>query len=132
MNFIEAEEFLKQDKRVQKVFLDWWKPNIGDLIVYKYLFKCVDEVQGTTIRALSDTYHIFKNECVPLFAEGQLRQFIEDKTGYKATLVQSNSLPVEIWLSVGKNIKRISSIDKFDVLQAYWKVACEIAKGEVN
>ena len=28
----EAEEFLKQPVEVQKVFMDWWQPKVGDLI----------------------------------------------------------------------------------------------------
>lgn len=31
MEYISAEEFLKQPKEVQKVFIDWWKPSQGDL-----------------------------------------------------------------------------------------------------
>ena len=34
MEFISAEEFLKQDEEVQKVFLDWWEPSEGDIYSY--------------------------------------------------------------------------------------------------
>ncbi len=32
MEYISAEEFLKQDKNVQDVFLYWWEPKEFDLI----------------------------------------------------------------------------------------------------
>ena len=35
MKFISAEEFLKQDEKVQETFINWWEPGIGDLFTYK-------------------------------------------------------------------------------------------------
>lgn len=32
MNYISAEEFLKQSKAVQDVFMNWWQPEFGDLL----------------------------------------------------------------------------------------------------
>ena len=31
MEYISAEEFLKQPEEVQAVFLNWWEPSVGDL-----------------------------------------------------------------------------------------------------
>jgi len=134
MKYIKAEEFLKQPKEVQKVFENWWQPNVGDL--YCNIYNNQQENVLVINKCQLDFSKSFKDDikqfgCI-LFTEGQLRQFIENKTGYKATLVHPSSSPIEIWLYTDKGIKRISSIDKFDVLQAYWKVALEIAKGEVK
>lgn len=39
MEFIKAEEFLKQDEEIQKAFLEWWKPKFGDLASFKGISK---------------------------------------------------------------------------------------------
>jgi hypothetical protein len=143
MDFIEAEEFLKQDEIVQKVFLGWWKPSFGDLISTKVIYDEIDVIIDTTENAIwgmninfydTDERYISKAlKVIPLFTEGQLRKFIEDKIGCKVNLVQSLSLPVEVWLfNKDRTIKRISSIDKFDVLQTYWKIALKVAKEEIK
>lgn len=31
MEFITVDQFEEQSKEVQKVFLDWWKPSVGDI-----------------------------------------------------------------------------------------------------
>ena len=80
MEFILAEDFLKQDEKVQVVFLNWWKPSSGDLFQYRKLFNVVDYCSGTTIQPFYNSYAVFKKDCIPLFTEGQLRKFIEDKT----------------------------------------------------
>ena len=80
MEFISAEDFLKQDEKVQVVFLNWWKPSSGDLFQYRKLFNVVDYCSGTTIQPFYNSYAVFKKDCIPLFTEGQLRKFIEDKT----------------------------------------------------
>lgn len=118
MEYISAEEFLKQNEKVQRTLKEYFDQ---ELILYSF--------------NNSVNYGVFYDviDEIPLLTEGDIRKFIEDRTGCKVTLVQSNSLPVEIWLSsVDVNIKRISSIDKFDVLQAYWKVAIEIIKEELR
>ena len=33
MNFISAEEFLKQSEKVQKILMDWWTPSWSDLVL---------------------------------------------------------------------------------------------------
>lgn len=132
MEYISAEEFLKQDKEVQEVFWDWWKPTLGDLYARKntkglpYLvWKYEDECILSSINVVWEE----KSKCIPLLTEGHLRRFIEDKTGYTIDLCyyegtydielceNDNGLCVEVIREVGKNL-----------LQAYWKVACEIAK----
>ncbi len=76
MEFISAEEFLKQPKEVQKVFFEWANGNAedydlvqdnGEIMLYK------DFIERSRIEF--DSY--------PLFTEGWIRKFIEDKTDCK-------------------------------------------------
>ncbi|NYC91917.1 hypothetical protein [Clostridium beijerinckii] len=39
MKYISADEFLKQDKEIQKVFLDWWKENVKQYDLFYRNFK---------------------------------------------------------------------------------------------
>ena len=131
MEFISAEDFLKQDEKVQVVFLNWWKPSSGDLFQYRKLFNVVDYCSGTTIQPFYNSYAVFKKDCIPLFTEGQLRKFIEDKTAMGT---------VNVDYFEGYRIKINSSINQSkyyedlgnDLLQAYWNVAVEIAKEQIK
>ena len=134
MEFITVEQFQEQPVEVQKIFLDWWKCDYGDLYYYnenpliKYKdFKIIDneleyEVYGD--------FDYFKSiGVIPIFTEGQLRKFIEDKLDMKIQceihpltldyiiLVKNNS-GNKVWMHTGKE----------DLLQAYWKVACDVAE----
>lgn len=143
MEFISANEFLKQDEKVQKVFLDWWRPSKGDLVSHidnandnnLNISIIVDyfsygenwkkyPVKGYNIET-SVTMDISKN-FIPLLTEGQLRQFIDDKTALKLEITQFED--GEWNLSLYKNGLRNIEIDDMDLLQAYWKVAIQIAK----
>ena len=138
MEFITVEQFKEQPKEVQKVFLDWWKPSNGDLFttIDEYSefeesdLLCIqdyDEASETWSSGYSWGYS--QEESIPLFTEGQLRKFIEDKLDMKIQceihpltldyiiLVKNNS-GNKVWMHTGKE----------DLLQAYWKVACMIAK----
>ncbi|MBS6503917.1 MAG: hypothetical protein KH415_20285, partial [Clostridium sp.] len=90
----------------------------------------------------ADTINKFKKgitTTIPLFTEGQLRKFIEDKIGgildvecsdildnyqvYDITVFGVNGLGFE-----GISFERYVNTD--DLLEAYWRVACIIAKEE--
>lgn len=133
MEFITAEQFLKQDKEVQKVFIDWWEPSEFDVYSIKEDLSshrvCKSDIEDYKNDEL---YNIKSGYCIPLLTEGQLRKFIEDKTnmninldyicsecGYSIVLTcyDRNSKP---FIDLGNNI-----------LQAYWKVAIQIAEEEV-
>lgn len=125
MEFISAEEFLKQNEEIQKVLFEWWENDCSsyDLITFvndKYPRFYCDLEYGENYEGL-----------IPLLTEGQIRRFIEDKTGYKVVLLNNLALPIEIWL-INKDGNRRIFTDKHDVLQAYWKVAIEIAKHETR
>ena len=127
MEFILAEDFLKQDEKVQVVFLNWWKPSSGDLFQYRKLFNVVDYCSGTTIQPFYNSYAVFKKDCIPLFTEGQLRKFIEDKTAMGTVNVdyfEGYRIKINISINQSKYYKDLGN----DLLQAYWNVAVEIAK----
>ena len=131
MEFISAEEFLKQDIKVQKTFIDWWKPGIGDLFKYKEKDEH-DCIEVECIQSKNRLRTITFAEVIPLLTEGQLRKFIEDKTGGIET--------IEHFIGIGEyDIKTLPLVDGIyendiyedlgdDLLQAYWKVAIKIAE----
>ena len=135
MEFIKAEEFLKQSVEIQKVLLDWWKPSPGNLYVdtlenmYLVLEEQTDQERWDRLKA--------SGEIIPLFLEGQLRQFIEDKKNGIIDITHdicNGGYNFEIWLI--NEMKRLDNDEYFslgnNLLQAYWKVAIEIAKSESN
>lgn len=132
MNYISAEEFLNQDKKVQEVFLDWWQPSEGDLLNIDYEIDFVMALDDDYICGYEYAYTKEEITC-PLLTEGQLRQFIEDKM---KCIVENawDGLDYDIYL-----VDKLTGVDVLenyfnlgnDLLKAYWKVACEIAKNEV-
>jgi len=135
MEFISAMEFLKQREEVQVVFLDWFNENLSyyDLVqsgIEKMLYR--DYLRRIEIN--SDSY--------PLFTEGQLRKFIEDKKGLLDIEVQGNGkmflyqYSINCFKSSDEGLFCGDSthfeIESDNPLQAYWKVACEIAKESVE
>lgn len=131
MEFISSEDFLKQDEKVQVVFLNWWKPSSGDLFQYRKLFNVVDYCSGTTIQPFYNSYAVFKKDCIPLFTEGQLRKFIEDKTAMGTVNVdyfEGYRIKINISINQSKYYKDLGN----DLLHAYWKVAIEVAKESLS
>src|SRR5471030_1410200 len=134
MEFIKAEEFSGQPVEVQKVFLDWWKCDNGDLYVDKREYKldknycdinCVNiNLEGD----IEGDWEYFKTISTPIFSEGQLRQFIEDKTGCKLSicldklkeyffkLLNYFTFDGELLNSNEKEYKHLGT----NLLQAYW------------
>lgn len=146
MEFINANEFLKQDEKVQKVFLDWWRPSKGDLVSHidnandnnLNISIIVDyfsygenwkkyPIKGYNIET-NVTMDISKN-FIPLLTEGQLRKLIEDNTNCHVEIIVGISGYIFVLRSKKslKEEKRIS-ISNHNLLQAYWKVAIQIAK----
>lgn len=132
MEFISAEEFLEQNEKVKKVFLEWWKPSDGDIYWWKE-DKYIDCCYNWKFIDNTDVDNLKGREIIPLLTEGQLRKFIEDNTEGK----------VEFYPDVyhGERYYTIMirdsgcggddpefEVDADDVLQAYWKVAIQIAK----
>lgn len=135
MEYISVEEFLKQPKEVQEVFLNWWNPSEGDLFIFDAnkpnLKECVLYSSGKLINGINDTYD--KDKCIPMFSEGQTRKFVEDKTDSKLeTLYLQTGYSIRLSKNnpEGKNIT-YSKLGE-NLLQAYFKVAIEIAKEGVE
>lgn len=131
MEFISVEEFLKQPHKVQKVLQEWFiekfeTSNEFDLFNYNGEDLCYKNI-------LDRNCNFDVEDCIPLLTEGQLRKLIEDKTEGK----------VEFYPDVyhGERYYTIMirdsgcggddpefEVDADDVLQAYWKVAIQIAE----
>ncbi|MBY6838663.1 hypothetical protein [Clostridium botulinum] len=152
MEYISAEEFFKQPVEVQEVFVDWWKPSTGDLIgiktqcvdsswntVTKYKVSCVNEddlFNYNSKEELLDSFKViggqsYSDKTVLLPTEGQLRRFIENKTESKILKIFLNEFEVgnETFKRYCIHLTnfRIFMNQSENLLQAYWKVACEIA-----
>ena len=135
MEFISANEFLKQDEKVRQMFLDWWKPSVGDL--YKWISNSTFEDVQVLNKSAIDTFKYdefinFKKDCIPLLAEGQLRRYIEDKTEFPILKIELTNGQYDIYTQY-EAIDDHSDIYVYDelgedLLQVYWKVAIQIAK----
>ena len=133
MEFITVEQFLEKPKEIQKIFLEWWNPSVGDLYTYAIVndqdyseLHCVTSINVARLTSKN------KGGRVPLFTEGQLRKFIEDKTEFPIEKIELINGQYDIYTRY-KAIDNYSDIRLFSelgrsVLQAYWKVACMIAK----
>lgn len=130
MDYIEAEKFLAQPEEVQKIFMDWWKPKRGDVFFidssteHTRSHSVIDTNSDNTVEycdyvegSLEISYVKIKNT-KPLFTEGQLRKFIEDKINCAINPCYS--------LKNGYSINNIET-GEGDLLQAYWEAACRIA-----
>lgn len=131
MNYITAEQFLSQSERVQMILLEWWKPSYGDLYSY------ITAASTRKVRCILDDYYIdyLKDNkyegYIPLFAETQLRQFIEEKISGKIEAAYSNhSYAIFVShkdCSFDTECMKAYELSTDDLLQAYWKVAIQIA-----
>lgn len=123
MEFITVEQFKDQPEEVQKVFLDWWKPSVGDIFGSDILIG----------RGVITSDRFDKEGYIPLFTEGQLRRFIEDKTNTDTILGISDCKEYVIALIKNDDgLYEMIDTKETNLLQAYWKVACMVAKEEVN
>lgn len=127
MEYISVEEFLKQPHKVQKVLQEWFiekfeTSNEFDLFNYNGEDLCYKNI-------LDRNCNFDIEDCIPLLTEGQLRQFVEDKTNCHIEIIVGISGYVFVLRSKEtlKEEKRISVL-KRDLLQAYWKVAIQIAE----
>ena len=132
MEFITVEQFREQPEKVQEVFIDWWKGNLSDFDLWFEDFgsdkrSFLNGIWKDCLRTEEEQKNITKKKSCSrklLFTEGQLRDFIEDRKGQV----------VEIFLSCGGysivTAYRQGEYENLgeDLLKAYWKVACMVAK----
>ncbi len=146
MEFISSEEFLRQPKEVQEVFLEWWKPSIGDIFLSKTIIEDADIENGINSPIYEKHIHLITEKDIkkygleffpngidalvtPLFTEGQLRKFIEDKTNGKVESYYAwDYYTIAIRDTGCGGDDPQCDTEETNLLQAYWKVACEIAK----
>lgn len=142
MEFITVEQFREQSKEVQEVFLKWWKPSIGDIFIFNTDgYDNSDSNIGVlaSLKQINITRDSKGEYRIPLFTEGQLRKFIEEKT--EGILVAScnvignrliNIVKKDEILGGVKTIRRTHFGEGIDLLEAYWRLACRIAQEEVD
>lgn len=136
MEFINVEEFQSQPKDIQEVFMEWWKPERLDIFVNHHCTHMTGKYEDDDIKPIyvSDIW-VDKNECIPLFTEGQLRNFIEDKTR-KILFIDFEKIDGKLNYSIYlfQDNDRYENYDNLgdDLLQAYWKVALKVAKESVE
>lgn len=138
MKFITAKEFLEQSTEVQAIFLNWWEPEVGDL----FNFSEPDEHDCREVECICSTNilrTISLTRIIPLFTEGQLRQFIEDMCGYidlQLENVNDDTKELEYNFYCFSYIlnegftenTEYKGIKAMDLLHAYWQIAIKIAK----
>lgn len=135
MEYISAEEFLKQPKEIQKLFIEWWQCEIGDL----FAFDSDDDRDLNILQVVGSENQKAMTKAnkggsrIPLFVEGQLRQFIEDKTGCKLDIEYFSTDSILFRFRIGRKERKSHMFyDTKSLIQAYWKVALEIAKEKVQ
>lgn len=138
MEFITAEQFLKEDKEVQDIFIDWWEPSEFDVYSIKEDLSihrvCKSDIEDYKNDEL---YNIKSGYCIPLLTEGQLRQFIEDKTGGKVEFYPDVYNGRRYYTIIIRETGCGGDDPTFEpyannVLEAYWKVAVQIAKESID
>ena len=120
MNFISAEEFLKQPEEVQIILEEWYNWRTYG-VLRKYIFT--------------------SEKGIPIFFETQLRQFIEEKTNctfdvtYEGRNIDNTewSIEFQLWYYNNEDDEGFMGMGTYrviakDLLEAYWKVACVVAK----
>lgn len=130
MNFITAKEFLSIDKTIQKSFINWWKPKIGDLFCdidahgedWIGVINNNDKLEVIEIDKRYDYY-------IPLLTETQLRDFIEENSGKKIMRIVYDSVwGYCFYFNPDNCLNVVHNIMEKELIMAYWKLACAIDK----
>ncbi|NRU52404.1 hypothetical protein [Clostridium beijerinckii] len=148
MKYISADEFLKQDKEIQKVFLDWWKENVKQYDLFYRNFKgkrqkyIVIKSEGYELETLTlrnkkisagrDAWTECWNikciwDIVPLLTEVNLIKFIENND-FKILEILRGKYTDKWYIKISKNNEfDIRNFEGFEsLLESLWKVASEI------
>ncbi|MFW2500429.1 hypothetical protein [Clostridium diolis] len=132
MRFISAEEFLKQPKEVQQVLVNWWKANESETDLVCLFLHDRNEIRLNSAKIQKCNLSPI-SEIIPLLVEGQLRQFIEDITKDKYDILYSLKVRENVGFYKYKEneTQPTYEIETHDLLQAYWKVALEVANNKM-
>ncbi len=133
VNYITAEQFLKQNEEVQEIFIDWWDIQIGDLFNVKY-----QDEEGKWDKDLIVTKKDIEKygegffpsgidgKVILLFQIHHLIQFIEEELNGKINI--SYNFETESYeILVTRVITHVYETNTDNLLQALWQVACKIA-----
>lgn len=153
MKYITVEQFKEQPLEVQKVFDEYPIENTDLACVEYQVIKTSETINKKYIgtyedvcRYIADLERTIKNmkkvdicnvRIYRLFTEGQLRQFIENKMEGKVEFYPDlyrgeHYYTIMIRDSGCGGDDPSIEVNADDVLQAYWKVACLIAKEEIS
>lgn len=137
MKYISAEEFRKQPKEVQEIFIKWFLKNksITDLVqielhpeseIRLYSLRLQESklnFENNKLIKFKDNKIIVKYEITPLLTENSLRKFLAEKTMCELNVGNITKI-IDVYR------KELDIPYETDLLQAYWKIAIEIAKEE--
>lgn len=140
MEFILEEQFLKEDKKVQLELvrnIDLMNSIIvlnstGKQFIFDNEFfdgHGIDPVDEET----GDLAESFLIDYTPLLCEGQLRKYIEDKTGCRILTDYNDEEGYSVWLycEEGELKNKYRKLGE-DLLQAYWQVVVQIVKESID
>lgn len=125
MKFIADQQFLKQPKEIQEVFMNWWKPQIGDLYMWEYYdeeYKNIRVVRPNSKNMLNGTWATDMG--IPLLTMEQLLDFIKDTNKFYIVMTQFKHNHWNIVLENGYVFKST----KLDLLQSLWQLSVEVTK----
>lgn len=127
MKYISKEEFLKQPKEVQEVFIGWWKPSFGDL------WYCQERRFEERLGVVNfNTGAIDKYSCTPLFTLQQLIDFIEEKTGGRVEITMGALEGYYCTVKDRDTGDGIMSMHSKVLLKGMWQLTCKVAEECVN
>lgn len=146
-DLISIRQYVTQDKKVLTISEDSIGYSIEKgnrkltserIVTYdRYLKdKGIDDIVADTLYSVTRK---IEYEIIPLLTEGQLRKFIEDKTKHKIKILyydEDSSVTNKGYvLHLVKGLKSPTYWCKNlgeDLLEAYWKVACDVANGAIS
>lgn len=137
MDYITAEQILEQPMEVQKVLKEWWygnNPSRFDVVSFHdgdYRYNCILQDLTKYPNNFCVLDNLESGGLIPCFDEGKLRKFIEEKLNEIFIIKHIVGEKLKYVFEFGMNtIFELGTCAVYadNLLQAYWQVACEIAK----
>jgi len=140
MNYISAKEFSSKPENVKKALIDLWKISEYDLVERVDYAPDTNTCSHESYRSENKSVGClrrFKTKCiinnssyVPLFTEGQLRDFIEEKTNGTVNVEACFDAEDNKFYRVGVMLKA-NCWTKYEaksktLIEAYWNLICDI------